>query len=100
MTAAPSALIELKQIGKTYGSGGNRVDALMGVDLAFAPGSYNAIIGPSGSGKSTMMNLIGLLDRPSSGQHLFRGVDITRTSNQSTARNFTPRLSWFCVSRL
>lgn len=76
--AAPSRqpLIALSGITRVYGSGEAEVRALDGVDLTIEEGEFVAIMGPSGSGKSTAMNIIGCLDRPTSGRYLFRGVDI------------------------
>jgi putative ABC transport system ATP-binding protein len=75
---AAEAIIRLEAIEKRYDLGGEvEVRALRGVDLAVYPGSYVAIMGPSGSGKSTMLNLIGCLDRPTSGRYLLGGTDVS-----------------------
>lgn len=66
-------IIELKNIKKTYNTGKMKVDALCGFDLSIEKGEMVAIMGPSGSGKSTLMHIIGLLDRPTSGQLLING---------------------------
>ncbi len=66
-------LISLRAITKTYGSGVNAFQALKGVDLDIQPGEFVAIMGASGSGKSTMMNILGCLDVPTSGEYRFRG---------------------------
>ena len=66
----------MRQIYKIYGSGAAEVRALDGVDLEIRDGEFVAIMGPSGSGKSTCMNMIGCLDVPTSGQYLFRGVNV------------------------
>ena len=72
-------LIELKNIWKTYTTGGEvRVDALKGVSLAIHPGEFVAIMGASGSGKSTLMNILGCLDRPSDGEYFFSGQDVSQ----------------------
>lgn len=63
------ALIELKHIIKTYGTGDILVQALQDVSLTIEPGEYCAIMGPSGSGKSTAMNIIGCLDSPTQGSY-------------------------------
>ena len=81
----PTALVELKGIERHYGEGGGLVRALAGVDLAINRGEFIAIMGPSGSGKSTVMNIIGCLDRPSSGNFRFAGVDVTPLSRDQRA---------------
>ncbi|HDZ8831697.1 TPA: ATP-binding cassette domain-containing protein, partial [Aeromonas dhakensis] len=68
-------LIQLKGIERRYQSGEQEVTVLHPLDLAIEAGEMIAIVGASGSGKSTLMNLLGCLDRPSSGQYLFRGQD-------------------------
>jgi putative ABC transport system ATP-binding protein len=75
---APAAppLIELRGVSRLYGSGAAQVRALDGVDLRIDAGETVAVMGPSGSGKSTVMNVIGCLDTPTSGQYLFRGVEV------------------------
>ncbi|QNM92916.1 ABC transporter ATP-binding protein [Aliarcobacter cryaerophilus] len=69
-------LIEFKNIKKIYGKGANETFALNGVDLKINKGEFVAIMGASGSGKSTSMNIIGCLDKPSSGEYLFDGVNV------------------------
>ena len=77
--AQATPLIELRNIGKTYVTGGEvRVDALKGVSLSIYPGEFVAIMGASGSGKSTLMNILGCLDRPSDGEYLFAGQDVAK----------------------
>ncbi|TNB47203.1 ABC transporter ATP-binding protein [Martelella lutilitoris] len=75
MTTAP--LIEFRNVYKTYGTGEAEIVALNGVDFAIEAGEFVSIMGPSGSGKSTAMNILGWLDRPTSGQFYFQGVDTT-----------------------
>ena len=69
-------LIVLEGISKTYRRGALAVEILHEVDLVIRRGEYVAIMGASGSGKTTLMNLIGCLDRPSSGRYRFAGRDV------------------------
>lgn len=78
-------LISLRQIRRIYGSGAAEVRALDGVDIDITPGEFVAIMGPSGSGKSTAMNVIGCLDRPTSGQYRFNDVEVGGLSNDQRA---------------
>jgi putative ABC transport system ATP-binding protein len=84
--AAAEPLIRLRRITKTYGQGETAFQALKGVDLDIAPGSFVAIMGPSGSGKSTAMNTLGCLDTPTSGEYLFKGVPVQSLSRDQRAR--------------
>jgi putative ABC transport system ATP-binding protein len=70
-------LIETKQLTKIYGSGDIAVAALGGVDVGIESGEFVAIMGPSGSGKSTLMNILGCLDRPSGGEYVLDGEDVS-----------------------
>ena len=69
-------LLELKNICKSYKNGSEELQVLKHVSLSVEKGDYLAIMGPSGSGKSTLMNIIGCLDKPSSGEYLLDGTDI------------------------
>ncbi len=71
-----SAVIELENVRKVYRMGETEVRALDGVSVVFLRGSFTAIMGQSGSGKSTMLNLLGCLDRPSSGRYVLDGRDV------------------------
>jgi putative ABC transport system ATP-binding protein len=71
-------LIELKAVNKTYMMGEIAVHALQDINLSIGHGEYVAILGPSGSGKSTLMNVLGCLDKPSSGQYLLEEQDVGR----------------------
>jgi macrolide transport system ATP-binding/permease protein len=70
-------IIELRGVTKTYFNGDLATKVLHGVDLKIYPGEFVAIMGASGSGKSTMMNILGALDRPTTGQYLFKGHDVS-----------------------
>ncbi len=86
-----SALIEFRNITKTYGQGQAAFQALRGVDLRIDEGDFVAVMGPSGSGKSTAMNIIGCLDVPTSGEYLFRDVRVEQLDRNQRAllrRNF------------
>jgi putative ABC transport system ATP-binding protein len=71
------ALIRIVDLKKSYALGDTTVHALRGVTLEVAAGTFLAVIGASGSGKSTFMNIIGLLDRPTSGQYFLEGEDVS-----------------------
>ena len=71
------AMIELQDIHKVYHTGAVEVRALRGVTLAIERGEFVAVIGASGSGKSTLMNILGFLDRPTSGVYRFEGQDVS-----------------------
>ena len=70
-------MIELRHVSRTFHVGGRPVHALRDVDLKLASGDYLAIMGPSGSGKSTLLNLLGCLDRPTSGTFFLDGRDVS-----------------------
>lgn len=76
------ALIELKNLTKTYGSGDHLFQALKGINLNINDGEFVALMGPSGSGKSTTMNITACLDTPTSGSYLFKGVSVESLSNR------------------
>jgi putative ABC transport system ATP-binding protein len=80
-----AAMISLSDITKTYHLGTIDVPVLKHVDLSIAEGEYVAIMGASGSGKSTLMNIIGCLDRPSSGHYLLASTDLTTLSDDELA---------------
>jgi putative ABC transport system ATP-binding protein len=70
-------VIRVEELHKYYELGETRVHALRGVTLEVEPGGFVAIMGASGSGKSTLMNILGCLDRPSTGRYLLEGVDVS-----------------------
>ncbi|MBL8705623.1 MAG: ABC transporter ATP-binding protein [Rhodospirillales bacterium] len=78
-------LVEFRNVAKVFGAGSAAVRALDGVDLAVRRGEFLAIMGPSGSGKSTAMNIVGCLDTPTSGDHLFMGHDVGRLDRRRRA---------------
>jgi putative ABC transport system ATP-binding protein len=80
------ALISVRDLTKTYELGALQVRALRGVTLDVAPGEFVALTGPSGSGKSTFMHLLGCLDRPTSGQYVLNGRDVSSLPKRALAR--------------
>ena len=78
-------IIQTKQIIKIYGMGDAQVRALHGVSLEIKENEFVAIMGPSGSGKSTMMNILGCLDRPTSGRYLLAGDDVSELDKTQLA---------------
>ncbi len=72
-----TAIIETNELSKTYDMGSIQVKALDGIDIRIDAGEFVAVMGPSGSGKSTLMNILGCLDRPSSGQYFLAGEDVS-----------------------
>jgi putative ABC transport system ATP-binding protein len=80
------ALIETRDLWKTYQMGEEEIHALRGVSIQIDRGEYVAIMGPSGSGKSTLMNLIGCLDTPSRGTYLLNGKEVSQMNDNELAR--------------
>jgi putative ABC transport system ATP-binding protein len=80
--AADAYAVELRGVRRTYGRGDAAVHALRGIDLALPRGSFTAVMGPSGSGKSTFLQCAAGLDRPTAGQVLLGGVEITKLSEK------------------
>jgi putative ABC transport system ATP-binding protein len=81
-----SAIIETRGLTKVFGSNGNAVHALRGIDLTVARGEFVALVGPSGSGKSTLMAIIGCLDSPTAGTYEIDGVSVQGLSGAALAR--------------
>lgn len=99
-------MIRLIDVKKSYILPGITIDVLRGINLEVSEGEFVAVMGPSGSGKSTLLNIIGCLDRPSSGRYLFMGIDVTTKTDNELAElrnrkigfvfqsfNLLPRLS-------
>jgi putative ABC transport system ATP-binding protein len=80
------AIIALEGVSRIYTSGRLAVPALVSVDLVIDRGEFVAIIGPSGSGKSTMMNILGCLDRPTSGRYILDGTPVDTLDDDGLAR--------------
>lgn len=80
------ALIEAKKLEKVYGSEGESTQALNGVSFKIERGEFVAIMGPSGSGKSTLLHILGMLDRPSTGEYCFDGKPIDEYSEEELAK--------------
>ena len=78
-------LIETVDLVKTYIQGGRPLEVLKGICLTVEPGEFTAIMGPSGSGKSTLLNMIGALDRPTSGKVYINGVDLSKLNDNQAA---------------
>src|SRR5437016_14303862 len=76
------ALIQIEDVHKYYDLGETRVHALRGVTLQIGRGEFAAIMGASGSGKSTFMNIVGCLDKPSSGRYLLEGIEVSRLTKK------------------
>lgn len=86
MTDEKKPLIQLNNIIKSYQNGDQEFNVLKGIDLTVYEGEFLAIMGPSGSGKSTLMNIIGLLDRPTSGDYSLNGKQVEELKEKELAR--------------
>ena len=99
MAAAPAlgaepAVLRVLDVHKYYDLGETRVHALRGVSLDVESGGFLAVMGASGSGKSTLMNILGCLDRPSSGRYLLDGTDVSRLDKRALAAIRNRRLGF------
>jgi putative ABC transport system ATP-binding protein len=92
------SLIELADVTKVYGSGDIRVVALDQVNLKIAEGEFIAVMGPSGSGKSTLMNILGCLDRTTSGKYILAGEDVSNLNRAKLAQIRNRRLGFIFQS--
>jgi len=92
--AEPRQAVVLDDVHKIYRMGTQEVHALAGVSLSFAEGSFWAIMGASGSGKSTLLNVLGCLDRPSSGRYLLSGQNVARLSDNALSEVRLRRLGF------
>src|SRR5947207_3353439 len=78
-------VVLLRDLVRTYRLGQNRVRALRGISLEVYPGEFVAVTGPSGSGKSTLMNIIGCMDRASSGDYWLNGIPVSKLRSEQQA---------------
>lgn len=92
------SLIEIKGMTKVYGNNEATVYALAGVDVDVKQGEFVAIMGPSGSGKSTLMNILGCLDRPTSGSYILDGRDVSQLSKNDLAEVRNQKLGFIFQS--
>ena len=83
-------ILRCEGVKKVYGSGGNQVTALNGIDLSVDKGEFVAIVGASGSGKSTLMHILGSVDKPTEGKVMIDGIDLSKL-NQTEAAIFRRR---------
>ncbi|QXD25294.1 ABC transporter ATP-binding protein [Opitutia bacterium ISCC 51] len=98
MISNPKTIIDIRNIIKIFQVGEIEVRALRGVDVAIKEGSYVAIMGPSGSGKSTMLNILGCLDRPTSGEYYLGGEDVATMDDDTLSAIRGKRLGFIFQS--
>ena len=94
----PSQIVQFDNVRKTYQMGLVTVDALRGVSLEIQTGEYVSIMGPSGCGKSTMLNLLGCLDRPTSGRYLLGAEDVSQMDDDALSTVRGTRLGFIFQS--
>ena len=93
-----TAIVRLEDLRKTYQMGQVIVEALRGVSLAIHEGEYLSIMGPSGCGKSTLLNLLGCLDRPTSGRYFLGGEDVSQLEDDALSTTRGARLGFIFQS--
>lgn len=98
MISQPKAIIDIRDVIKTFQVGEIEVHALRGVDLAIEEASFLAIMGPSGSGKSTLLNILGCLDRPTSGYYYLGGQNVARMDDDTLSSIRGKRLGFIFQS--
>jgi putative ABC transport system ATP-binding protein len=97
--ADPGApVIRISRVRKVFQVGEVKVEALRGIDLEIATGSYVAIMGPSGSGKSTLLNILGCLDRPTEGEYWLGGEDVSKMDDDTLSAARGKRLGFIFQS--
>jgi putative ABC transport system ATP-binding protein len=95
---AETKIIDICDMKKIYGMGDSEVAALNGIDIDICEGEFVAIMGPSGSGKSTLMNILGCLDRPTSGTYLLDGSDVSNLNRVELANIRNQKLGFIFQS--
>jgi putative ABC transport system ATP-binding protein len=90
----PAPIVELRDLERTYLMGSEPVHALTGINLSIAEGEFIAIMGSSGSGKSTMLNLLGCLDRPTSGSYFLGGEDVSEMRDDALSEIRAKRIGF------
>jgi putative ABC transport system ATP-binding protein len=91
-------LIHVKKLMKVYGDEEATINALDGVEVSIERGEFVAIMGPSGSGKSTLMNILGCLDRPTSGEYFLDGRDVSKLNRDELAEVRNEKLGFIFQS--
>ncbi len=92
------SVVQIENLCKSYQMGETTLEVLKGIDLTLQEGEYVAIMGPSGSGKSTLLNMLGCLDRPTSGRYLLDGRDVSRLEDDELSRIRGARLGFIFQS--
>ncbi len=98
MISQPKTIIDIRDVIKTFQVGEIKVHALRGVDLAIEEASFLAIMGPSGSGKSTLLNILGCLDRPTSGYYYLGGKNVAQMDDDTLSSIRGKRLGFIFQS--